>query len=121
MRSEVANAAFWSTWLDFLLDHLFLLVGESNFVRTKMGTSSEVFLTNFYLFSYEFDVLSHLAKCYSCPVFLHNFILWKKFWLTICFVPDICDFFNLHLSRQKTLLVVVTIMKSFCELNCIKF
>jgi hypothetical protein len=23
--------------------------------------------------------------------------------LTICFVPDISDFFNLHLSRQKTI------------------
>jgi hypothetical protein len=62
---------------------LFLLVGESNFVRTEMGTGSEVFLANFYLFSYEFDVLGHLTKSHSCAVFLHNFILSKKFWLMI--------------------------------------
>jgi hypothetical protein len=42
-----------------------------------MGT--EVYLANFYLFTYEFDFIKHLLKSNTCPVVLHRLSLVRRF------------------------------------------
>ena len=61
-------------WLDFLLDNLFIIVGDSLFKQTigiPMGTNCAVFLANLYLFTYEFDFMKRLVSANTCPIFLH--------------------------------------------------
>jgi hypothetical protein len=116
---KVANAAVLSSWLDFLLDHLFLSFGQSIFrqsIGIPMGANSAVFLANFHLSSHEFDFEDWLVKSNSCPVFLHNIFLIRRFADNL-FVPDIPDFSN-FMCLDKDSIGGGIYPESFCELNC---
>jgi hypothetical protein len=55
---KVAEASDLISWLDFLLDNLFLCFGQGVYrhcIGIPMGTNCAVYLANFYLFTYEFD------------------------------------------------------------------
>ncbi len=58
---KVAEASDLISWLDFLLDNLFLCFGQGVYrqcIGIPMGTDCVVYLANFYLFTYEFDFIS---------------------------------------------------------------
>jgi hypothetical protein len=72
---KVMEASDLISWLDFLLDNLFLCFGRCAYrqcIGIPMGTNCVVYLANFYLFSYEFDFLKCLLKNNTCPVVLHR-------------------------------------------------
>ncbi len=84
---KVAEASDLISWLDFLLDNLFIYFGHCAYrqcIGIPMGTNSAVYLANFYLFTYEFDFIKCLLRSNTCPVVLHRlsmFIgLWMIFW-----------------------------------------
>ncbi len=57
---KVVEASDLISWLDFLLDNLFLCFvhcGYRQCIGISMGTNCAVYLANFYLFSYDFDFL----------------------------------------------------------------
>ncbi len=116
---KVANTAVLSSWLDFLLDHLFPSFGQSFFrqsIGIPMGANCAVFLANFHLSSHEFDFEDWLVKSNSCPVFLHNILLTRRF-VDNLFVPDIPDFSN-FMCLDKDSMDGGIYPVSFCELNC---
>jgi hypothetical protein len=62
---KVREASDLISWLDFLLDNLFLCFGHCVYrqcISIPMGTNCVVYLENFYLFTYEFDFIEHLLK-----------------------------------------------------------
>ncbi len=62
---KVAEASDLISWLDFLLDNLFLCFGHGVYrqcISIGMGTNCAVYLANFYLFTYEFDFIKRLLK-----------------------------------------------------------
>ncbi len=62
---KVAEASDLFSWLDFLLDNLFLCFGQVVYrqcIGIPMGTNCAVYLANFYLFTYEFDLIKRLLK-----------------------------------------------------------
>ncbi len=72
---KVMKASDLISWLDFLLDNLFLCFGHCAYrqcISIPMGTNYVVYLANFYLLSYEFDFLKRLLKNNTCPVVLHR-------------------------------------------------
>ncbi len=100
---KVVEATDLISWLDFLLDNLFLCFGQGVYRRcigTPMGTNCAVYLANFYLFTYEFDFIKCLLKSNTCPVVLHSLSLVHRF-VDDLFVPDLRTSCNL----TKTLLV----------------
>jgi hypothetical protein len=76
---KVVEASNLISWLDFLLDNLFLCFGHCAFrecIGIPMGTNCVVDLPNFHLFSYEFEFLKRLfLKNKTCLVVLHRFSL----------------------------------------------
>lgn len=63
------------SWIDFLLDNLYISVGDSLFqqiIGIPMGTNCAVFLANFYLFTYEFEFMKRLISNNTCPTILHK-------------------------------------------------
>jgi hypothetical protein len=78
---KVAEASDLISWLDFLLDNLFLCFGQGVYrqcIGIPMGTNCAVYLANFYLFTYEFDFINRLLKSNTCPVVLHRLSLVRK-------------------------------------------
>ncbi len=64
-RVAVAGASDLISWLDFLLDNLFICFDHGvyrQWIGIPMGTSCVVYLANLYLFTYEFDFIKHLLK-----------------------------------------------------------
>ena len=107
------------SWLDFLLDNLYISLGDSLFKQSigiPMGTNCAVFLANFYLFTYEFDFMERLIFANTCPIFLHKLCNVRRF-VDDLFVPDI-PFFQEFLYINSNALGGGIYPKDFCELNC---
>jgi hypothetical protein len=97
------------SWLDFLLDNLFLCFAHGVYrqcIGIPMGTN----WANFYLFTYEFDFIKCLLKSNTCPVVLHRFV-------DDPFVPDFPDVENFMYLDQSTFGSGIY-PKTSCELNC---
>ncbi len=107
------------SWLDFLLDNLFLCFGHGVYrlcIGIPMGTNCAVYLPNFYLFTFEFDFVKHLLKSNTCPVVLHRLSLVRRF-VDDPFVPDFPDFVNfMYLNQDSSGSSIYP--KTSCELNC---
>jgi hypothetical protein len=68
---EVVEASDSISWMDFLLDNLFLCFGHCGHrecSRIPVGTNCVVYLANFYRFSYEFDFIKYLFKNNTCMI-----------------------------------------------------
>eukprot|EP00249_Psilotum_nudum_P018696 c26920_g5_i1 orf=218-532(+) len=66
-RSRVVEVQDLHSWLSYLLDNLFIVVGSSLFkqeVGIPMGTNCAVFIANLYLFTYEFDFMKRLINAW---------------------------------------------------------
>ncbi len=76
------------SWLDFLLNNLLLCFGQGVYrqcIGIPMGTNCAVYLANFYLFTYEFDIIELLLKSNTCPVVLHRLSLVRMIFLFLIF------------------------------------
>ncbi len=107
------------SWLDFLLDDLFLCFGHGVYrqcIGIPMGTNCAVCLANFYLFTYEFDFIKCLLKSNTCPVVLHRLSLVHRF-VDDLFVPDFPDFVDFMYLNQDSFGSGIY-PKTSCELNC---
>ncbi len=114
---KVAEASDLISWLDFLLDNLFLCFGQGDYrqcIGIPMGTNCVVYLANFYLFTYEFDFVKHLLKSNTCPVVLHSLSLVCRY-VDDLFVPDFADFENFMYQDSFGSGIYP---KTSCELNC---
>jgi hypothetical protein len=114
-----AEASDLISWLDFLLDNLFLCFGHGVYrqcIGIPMGTICAVYLANFYLFTYEFDFIKCLLKSNTCPVVLHRLSLVRRF-VDDLFVPDFPDFVNFMYLNQDSFGSGIY-PKTSCELNC---
>jgi hypothetical protein len=101
---KVAEASDLISWLDFLLDNLFLCFGQGVYrqcIGIPMGTNCAVYLANFYLFTYEFDFIKRLLKSNTCPVVLHSLSLVCRFVYDL-FVPNFPDFENFMYLNQDS-------------------
>jgi hypothetical protein len=70
---KVVEASDLMSWLNFLLDNLFLCFGHCAYrqcIGIPMETNCTVYLAKFYLLSYEFDFLKLLNNTY--PIGLHR-------------------------------------------------
>ncbi len=106
---KVAESSVLSSWLDFLLDNLFLCFGQGVYrqcIGNPMGTNCAAYLANFYLFTYEFGFIKCLLKSNTCPVVLHSLSLVCRF-VDDLFVPDFQDSFGSGIYPKIS-----------CELNC---
>ena len=107
------------TWLDFLLDNLYISLGDSLFKPTiviPMGINCAVFLANFYLFTYEFEFMERLICANTCPVFLHKLCNVRRF-VDDLFVLDIPSFQEFMYILIQILWVEEFIPKSFVNLT----
>jgi len=62
---KVVGASDLISWLDFLLDNLFLCFGKGVYrqcIGIPMGTNCVIYLANFYLVTYQFDFIKCLLK-----------------------------------------------------------
>jgi len=88
---KVVEASNLISWLDFLLDNLFLCFGHCAFresIGIPVGTNCVVHLPNSHLFFYEFEFLKRLfLKNKTCLVVLHRLSLVCRF-LDDLFVLD---------------------------------
>jgi hypothetical protein len=60
---KVAEASDFISWLDFLLDNLFLCFGQGVYgqcIGVPIGTNCAVYLANFYLFTYEVQIVQSI-------------------------------------------------------------
>jgi hypothetical protein len=92
------------SWLDFLLDNLFLCFGHGVYIQCigiPMGTNCVVYLDNFYLFTDEFDFIKCLLKSNTCPLVLHRLSLVHRF-VDDIFVPDFPAFVNSMYLNQDS-------------------
>jgi len=99
---KVAEALDLTSWLDFLLDNLFLCFGEGVYrqcIGIPTSTNCEVYLANFYLFTHEFDYIKRLLKSNTCLVVLHSLSLVRRF-VDDLFVPDFPKFENFMYLNQ---------------------
>ncbi len=114
---KVMEASDLISWLDFLLDNLFLCFGPCAYrqcIGIPVGTNCVVYLANFYLFSHGFDFLKCLLKNNTCPVVLHRLSLVCRF-VDEIFVRDVPVFENfMYLDSFGGSLHP----KTSCELNC---
>jgi hypothetical protein len=93
---KVVEASDLISWLDFLLDNLFLCFGQGFYrqsIGIPMSTNCAVYLANFYLFTYLFDFIKRLLKSNTCSVVLHRLSLVHRFADDLS-VPDFTDFEN---------------------------
>jgi hypothetical protein len=118
---KVVEASDLISWLDFLLDNLFLCFGHCAYrqcIGIPMGSNCAVCLANFYFFSYEFDFLKHLLKNNKCPVVLLSLSLVCRF-VDDLFVPDFPDFENFDfLYLDQDWFSGSIYPTTSCELNC---
>jgi len=104
---KVVEASDLISWLDFLLDNLFLCFRQGVYrqcIGIPMGTNCAVYLANFYLFTYEFDFIKHLLKSNTCPVVLIVCPLFVGLWMIFLFL--IFQILRTSCTLTKTLLVV---------------
>ncbi len=116
---KVSEALDLISWLDFLLDNLFLCFGQGVYrqcIGIPMGTNCAVYLANFYFFTYEFDFIKLLLKSNACPVVLHRLSLVRRF-VDDLFVPDFPDFVNFMYLNQDSFGSGIY-PKTSCELSC---
>ncbi len=99
---KVAEASSLCSKLDFLMDNLFLIHGQSVFkhsIAISMGTNCAVFLANFYgiIFICEFSFLHCFINSSSCTGFVLTY-----FNMMVCrYVSSgYCGFLPLHVARQ---------------------
>ncbi len=107
------------SWLDFLLDKLFLCFGQGVYrhcIHILMGTNCAVYLANFYLFTCESDFIKRLLKSNTRPVVLHSLSLVCTF-VDDLSVPDFPDFENFMYLNQDSFGSGIY-PKTSCELNC---
>jgi len=107
------------SWLDFLLDNLFFCFGEGVYrqcISILMGTNCVIYLANFYVFTYEFDLIKRLLKSDTCHVVLHSLSLVCRF-VDDLFVPDFPDFENFMYFNQDSFGGDIY-PKPSCKLNC---
>jgi hypothetical protein len=115
---EVVEASNLISWLDFLLDNLFLCLGHCTYrqcIGISMGTNCVIYLANFYLFSYEFDFLKCLLKNNTCLAVLHRLSFVCNF-VDDLFVADFPDFENFMYIDQDSFDGGI-FPKTSCELN----
>jgi hypothetical protein len=115
---KVAEALDLTSWLDFLLDNLFLFFGEGIYrqcIRIPMSTKCAVYLTNFYLFTHEFDFIKRLFKSNTCLVVLLSLSLVCRF-VDDLFVPNFLDFENFMYLNQDSFSNNIY-PKASCKLN----
>jgi hypothetical protein len=101
---KVGEASDLISWLDFLLDNLFMFFGYCAYrqcIGIPMGTNCAVYLANFYLFTYEFDFINCLLKTNKCPVVPHRLSMVHRF-VDDLFVPDFPDFENFMYLNQSS-------------------
>jgi hypothetical protein len=116
---KVAEASDLISWLDFLLDNLFLCFGQGVYrqcIGIPISANCAVYLANFYLFSYEFDFIDRLLKSNTCPVVLHILSLVLRF-VDDHFVPDFPDFANFVDLNQDSFGSGIY-PRTSCKLNC---
>ncbi len=73
-----------------------------NALVAPIGTNCAVCLSNFYLFTYEFDFIKCLLKSSTCPVVLHSLSLVLRF-VDDLFVPHFPDFENFMYLNQGSI------------------
>jgi hypothetical protein len=115
---KVVDASDLISWLDFLLDNLFLCFGYCAYRQCTgipMGTNCEVSLANFYLFSYEFDFLKHLLKNNTCLVVFHSLSLVCRCVKDLV-IPDFPDLENFMYLDQRSFGSGIY-PKTSCKLN----
>jgi hypothetical protein len=116
---KVVEASDLISWLDFLLDNLFLCFGQDVYrqcIGIPMGTNCAVYLANFYLFAFEFGFIKRLLKSNTLPVVLHSLSLVRRF-VDDLFVPDFPDFENFMYLIQDSFGSGIY-PKTSCRLNC---
>ncbi len=116
---KVKEASDLISWLDFLLNNLFLCFGQGVYrqcIGIPMDTNCAVYLANFYLFTYEFDFIKYLLKSNTYPVVLHSLSLVHRF-VDDLFVPDSPNFENFMYLNQDSFDSCIY-PKTSCELNC---
>ncbi len=107
------------SWLDFLLNNLFLCFGQGvhrQCIGIPMDTNCAVYLANFYLFTYEFDFIKRLLKSNTCLVVLRRLSLVRRF-VDDLFVLDFPDFENFMYLNQDSFGSGIH-PKTSCGLNC---
>lgn len=117
--SRVVDENDFLTWLEFLLDNLYITLGESLFKQSigiPMGTNCAVFLANFYLFTYEFEFMERLILANTCPILLHKLSNVRRF-VDDLFVPDLPSFQDFMYLNSSSFGGGIY-PKEFCELNC---
>jgi hypothetical protein len=67
---QVVEASDLISWLDFMVDNLFLCFGHCAYRECciPVGTNCVVYLANFYHFSYLFDFIKCLFKSNTCMI-----------------------------------------------------
>jgi hypothetical protein len=116
---KIAEASDLISWLDFLLNNLFLCFGQGVYrqcIGIPMVTNCAVYLANFYLLTYEFDFIKHLLKSNTCPIVLHSLSLVHRF-VDDLFVLDFPKFENFMYLNQNSFGSGIY-PKTSCELNC---
>jgi hypothetical protein len=81
-----------------------------------MGTNYVVYLTNFYLFTLQFDFMKRLSKSNTCLVVLHSLSLVRRF-VDNFFVLKFLDFENFMYLHPDSFGSGIY-PKTSCELNC---
>jgi hypothetical protein len=79
---EVVEALDLTSWLDFLVNNLFLCFGQGVYrqcISIPMVINCAVYLANFYIFTYEFDFIMRFLKSNTCFVVLHSLSLVHRF------------------------------------------
>jgi hypothetical protein len=107
------------SYLDFLLDNLFLCFGQRVYrqcIGIPMGTNSAIYLVNFYLFTLQFDFMKRLLKSNTCFVVVHNLSLVCRF-VDDLFVPNFLDLENFMYLHPNSFGSDIY-PKTSCELNC---
>jgi len=115
---EVAEASDLISWLDFLINDLFIFFGQGVYrqcIGIPMGTTCAVYLAIFYLFTYEFDFIKRLLKS-KTYVALHSLSLVYRF-VDDLFVPNFPNFEKFMYLNQDTFGSGIY-PKTSCELNC---
>ncbi len=111
--AKVVEASDLISWLDFLLDDLFLCFGQCAYgqcIGIPMGTNYVVYLASFIsFFSYELDFLNCLLKNNTCPVVLHRLSLVCRLWIIFLFL--IFQTLGILCTETKTLLVAAYTQK----------
>ena len=117
--TKIVDVEVICSWIDFLLDNLYITVGDSLFqqiIGIPMGTNCAVFLANFYLFTYEFEFMQRLISNNTCPTILHKLSQVRRF-VDVLFVSDIPNFED-FMYKDGCVFGEGIYPRVSCELNC---